>query len=125
MRTILTLICLLTTTTAFAESLSGNQLSIQSALASGRPTLVDFGSSSCTPCKKMAPILDQLKKDYKGRANIIFVDIWENKKIGFTYRVQMIPTQVFFDAKGKEYRRHMGFMDSQSIMEILTKLGVK
>ncbi len=125
MRIFIVLFCLLTTTAAWAELPSGNQFTIQAALASGRPTIVDFGARSCIPCKKMAPILEQLEKEYKGRANVIFVDVWQDNKIGGTYRVQMIPTQIFFDAKGKEAGRHMGFLDRQPIIDTLTKLGVK
>ena len=125
MRLLVALICLLTATSTFAELPSGNQFAIQAALASGRPTIVDFGARSCIPCKKMAPILEQLEKEYKGRANVIFIDVWQDNKIGGTYRVQMIPTQIFFDAKGKEAGRHIGFMDRQPIIDTLTKLGVK
>ena len=112
-------------TSAFAELPSGNQFTIQAALASGRPSLVDFGARSCVPCKKMAPILEQLEKEYRGRANVIFVDVWKNNKIGGNYRVQMIPTQIFFDAKGKEAGRHIGFMDRGPIIDTFKKLGVK
>jgi thioredoxin 1 len=125
MRLLVALICLLTATSAFAELPSGNQFTIQAALASGRPTIVDFGARSCIPCKKMAPILEQLEKEYRGRANVIFVDVWQDNKIGGQYRVQMIPTQIFFDAKGKESGRHIGFLDRQPIIDTFTKLGVK
>ena len=125
MRLLVALICLLTPTYAFAELPSGNEAAIQAALASGRPTLVDFGARSCIPCKKMAPILEQLEKEYRGRANVIFVDVWKDNKIGGQYRVQMIPTQIFFDAKGKESGRHIGFMDRQPIIDTFTKLNVK
>ncbi len=126
MRILLTLCCLLLlATSAFAELPSGNQFTIQAALASGRPTLVDFGARSCIPCKKMAPILEQLEKEYWGRANVIFIDVWKDNKIAVPYRVQMIPTQIFFDAKGKEAGRHIGFMDRQPIIDTFTKLGVK
>jgi len=125
MRILFVICCLLLTSSAFAELPSGNQFTIQAALASGRPTLVDFGARSCIPCKKMAPILEQLEKEYKGRANVIFVDVWQDNKIGGQYRVQMIPTQIFFDAKGKEAGRHIGFMDRQPIIDTFTKLDVK
>lgn len=125
MRIIMTLFCLLLASNAFAELPSGSQASIQAALVSGRPTLVDFGARSCIPCKKMAPILEQLEKEYKGRANVIFIDVWQDNKIGGSYRVQMIPTQIFFDAKGKEVSRHIGFLDRQPIIDTFQKLGVK
>lgn len=122
---ILILSCLIFSSTAFAELPSGNQFTIQAALASGLPTIVDFGAQSCTPCKKMAPILEQLAKDYKGRANIIFVDVWQDNSMGKRYGVQMIPTQLFFNTAGKASAKHIGFLDRQSIIDILKKLGMK
>ena len=125
MRYLLVVLSLLFATTALAELPSGNETSIRAALASGRPTLVDFGARSCIPCKKMAPILEQLEKEYRGRANVIFVDVWQDNKVARPYRVQMIPTQIFFDAKGKEVSRHVGFMDRGPIVDAFKKLGVK
>ena len=125
MRFITILFSILVASSAFAELPSGNQSTIQAALASGRPTLVDFGARSCIPCKKMAPILEQLEKEYKGRANVIFVDVWKDNKIGGNYRVQMIPTQIFFDATGKEAGRHIGFMDREQIVDTFKKTGLK
>ncbi len=125
MKILASLFCLLIATTAFAELPSGNEASIKAALASGRPTLVDFGARKCVPCKKMAPILEELEKEYRGRANVIFVDVWQDNKAGSSYRVQMIPTQIFFDATGKEISRHIGFMDRQPIIDTFKKLGAK
>ena len=125
MRLLLAFCGLLLASSAWAELPSGNELTIRAALASGRPTLVDFGARSCIPCKKMAPILEQLEKDYQGRANVIFVDVWQDRSIGGRYRVQMIPTQIFYDANGSEAGRHIGFMDRQPIIDTFIKLGVK
>ena len=125
MRLLLILCALLMATNAWAELPSGNESTIRAALASGRPTLVDFGARSCIPCKKMAPILEQLEKEYRGRANVIFVDVWRDRSIGSRYRVQMIPTQIFYDAKGMEAGRHIGFMDRQPIVDTFKKLGVR
>ncbi len=102
-----------------------NEQMIRQALASGKPSIVDFGAGKCIPCKKMKPILDSLRKEYQGRANVVFVDVWEDKEIGDRYRVQMIPTQMFYDASGKEVKRHMGFMDKAEIVQVFKELGVK
>lgn len=104
---------------------SGDESSIRRALSSGRPTLVDFGARSCIPCRKMAPILEGVEKEYRGRANVIFVDVWKDDSTGRRYRVQLIPTQVFFDAKGMEVSRHMGFMDRGEIVSTFRTLGVR
>ena len=50
----------------------------------------------------MAPILDQLKKDFAGRMEVKFVDAWKNQEEAAGYGVRMIPTQIFYAADGKE-----------------------
>ena len=90
---------------------------------SGRVTMIDLGASECIPCKMMAPILEELEKEYAGTADIIYIDIRKNPAEGRNYRIQAIPTQIFFDSGGKEASRHVGFMDKQQIIETLTGLG--
>jgi thioredoxin 1 len=91
----------------------------------GMVTMVDLGAKKCIPCKMMAPILEELEKEYKDRAAIIFIDVWENPKAGGKFGIQVIPTQIFYDAGGKEVLRHQGFMPKDAIVAELTKLGVK
>jgi thioredoxin 1 len=90
----------------------------------GMVTMVDLGAKKCIPCKMMAPILEELEKEYKDRAAIIFIDVWENPKAGGKFGIQVIPTQIFYDAGGKEVLRHQGFMAKDAIVAELTKLGV-
>jgi thioredoxin 1 len=111
-------------TSVYAETRGSDPL-IRQALASGRPTLVDFGAAFCIPCKRMKPILDSLKTEYSGRANVLFVDIKQERDIPGKYKIQIMPTQVFYDAKGKEVKRHMGFMDKPEIIAEFKALGVK
>lgn len=108
-----------------AELSSSNDATIRAALASGKPTVADFGARTCIPCKKMAPILEELNRELKGKANVTFTDVWATPSLAQDYRVQMIPTQIFFDAKGKEVKRHMGFIDKSSILKELKAAGMK
>lgn len=108
-----------------AELSSSNDAAIRAALASGKPTVADFGARTCIPCKKMAPILEELNRELKGKANVTFTDVWATPVLAQDYRVQMIPTQIFFDAKGKEVKRHMGFIDKSSILKELKAAGMK
>jgi thioredoxin 1 len=87
-------------------------------------TMVDLGAHKCIPCKMMAPIIEELKKEYAGRASIIFIDVWEHKEQAKRFGIQAIPTQIFYDKEGKEFSRHVGFMDKKSILDIFDKLGV-
>jgi thioredoxin 1 len=93
--------------------------------ASGKPTLLDLGAGYCSSCKEMKAILGPLEKEYRGRVNVVIVDVNEEPDLARTYRVQMIPTQIFFDAHGKEMKRHIGAMDKGEIVKELKALGVR
>lgn len=108
-----------------AELPSANEAAVRAALSSGRPSVVDFGARSCIPCKKMAPILEELNRTLNGRANVLFNDVWKDEKLASAYRIQMIPTQIFFNAKGVEVKRHMGYMEKSEILKELKTLGMK
>lgn len=123
--TILALFCLAHLSAISADLPSATGSAIQSALNSGKPSVVDFGARSCIPCKKMAPILESLRQELNGKANVLFNDVREDNTQATIYRIQMIPTQIFFNAKGKEVKRHMGFMDKTEILKELKSLGMK
>ena len=78
-------------------------------------TMVDIGSTSCIPCKMMEPVLENLTKEYQGRAAILFVDVKKDMATARKYDIRAIPTQVFFDKSGKEFWRHAGFLDQKTI----------
>ena len=92
--------------------------------AAGLPRLVDLGSTVCTPCKMMAPILEELKKEYAGRLQVEFVDVMANPDAATPYKISLIPTQIFFDASGKERFRHEGFFAKEDILAKWKELGV-
>ena len=85
-------------------------------------TMVDLGAKSCIPCKMMMPVMEEVEKNYAGKAAIIFIDVWENPEQSKKYGLRTIPTQIFFGKKGQEIFRHEGFFDKKSISEILDKL---
>jgi thioredoxin 1 len=91
----------------------------------GMVTMVDLGADKCAPCKLMAPILLDLEEEYQGRVAIIFLDVWKDKKPADHFGVRAIPTQIFFDATGKERYRHLGFLSKESIVAQLKKMGIK
>ena len=67
------------------------------------PIIIDFGSDSCIPCQQMAPVLKSANEDYQGKAIIKFVDVWKYTDAANNFPVQVIPTQVFFNADGTPY----------------------
>lgn len=105
------------------QSASGNA-AVKSP-APGEVLMLDLGSDECKPCIMMAPILEELKEAYAGRARIMFIDVWKNRDEAKKYGIRAIPTQIFFNAKGEEVARHTGFMDKESIVRQLTRMGVE
>ena len=89
------------------------------------PALIDLGRRTCIPCKMMAPILDELKRDYAGILNVEFVDVDENRDAAKKYGILGIPTQIFFDVTGKELARHLGYISKEQILAEFKRLGVE
>ena len=90
----------------------------------GLPRLVDLGRGTCIPCKMMAPILEELRREYDGRAVVEVIDLRENREAAGEYGIRLIPTQIFFDAAGKEVWRHEGFLAKADIVAKFTEMGV-
>jgi len=120
-----TVLLVLTAAVAGAELPSASDAEVTRALASGRPTLVDLGSGSCASCKQMAPILEELAATWRGQANVLFIDVREDEAAGKRFAIRLIPTQIFFDARGKEVSRHIGFMDRNGLVKGLQAAGLK
>jgi len=91
----------------------------------GMVTMIDLGATECVPCKMMAPIMEKMVKKYQDKATIVFIDVWRNRDQVSRFGIRAIPTQIFYDATGREVSRHVGFMSEAAIVEQLTKMGVK
>lgn len=89
------------------------------------PKLLDFRAGKCIPCKKMAPILQELSEEYKGRVVIKIMEVYQERELTRIDRIRLIPTQIFFDVKNQEVSRHVGFMDKEQIKKIFEKMGAK
>lgn len=112
-----------------AEQSAGvtTQIEVKTAQSQGKalPRLVDLGAGKCIPCKMMKPILDDLKANYAETFKTEFIDVWENKEAATPYNINLIPTQIFFSADGKELFRHEGFFSKEDILSKWKELGVK
>lgn len=108
----------------YARSLRSQPAQDTPASAANLPRLVDLGAGKCVPCKAMAPILDELRREYTGRFEVVFIDVWENPDAAAPYEINLIPTQIFFDAAGNELWRHEGFLAKADILSKWAELGV-
>src|ERR1035437_5407277 len=90
-------------------------------------TFIELGSVNCIPCRQMQPVMKSIEKKYGRQVKVIFYDVWkpEQKDYVKKYRIQLIPTQVFLDANGKEFFRHEGFYPEKEIDKLLQSKGIK
>ena len=89
------------------------------------PRLVDLGAGKCIQCKMMVPVLDELKRTYEGKLDVVFIDVWEKEEEAKKYAINIIPTQIFFDAEGRERFRHEGFFSKEDILAKWKEFGVE
>jgi len=90
------------------------------------PRMLEFGSTTCVPCKMMEPVLESLREKYPESLSVEFynVEMEANKKIGGSFKITMIPTQIFLNAEGKEVFRHEGFFPEEDILKKWQELGI-
>ncbi len=124
------------------------ELNLEQLKSYGLPIMIDFGADSCAPCKAMAPVLEKLNKELRGKAIIVFVDVWKYQELSVGYPLRVIPTQVFFDKDGKPFKpsdpegmqmnmysmkdtnehvftTHEGGMTEEMILDVFREMGVK
>lgn len=87
-------------------------------LQSPVPVLVDFWAPWCTPCKMIAPTVDELATEYKGRLRVVKVNTDENQPMLPRYGIQGIPALLVF-SQGKEIDRIVGYASKDHLKKRL------
>jgi thioredoxin 1 len=90
-------------------------------LKADEPVLVDFWAPWCGPCRMIAPILDELAKEYDGKVKICKLNVDENPAMASYYRITSIPCLKFFK-QGKVVDEIIGMSPKEVIAERLDKL---
>lgn len=88
------------------------------------PTLIEIGKGTCTPCKIMKPILEDLKKEYAGVLNVVIIDVRDNPDAMKKYKIRAFPFQIFLDASGKEVKRNYGMPTKEQILDMFKSVGI-
>ena len=87
-------------------------------LESEQPVLVDFFATWCGPCKRVAPVVDEIASEVAGKAYVYKVDIDQSPDIAAQYRVNSVPTLISFE-HGQIKNKTVGAVPKQQIMQLL------
>lgn len=90
-------------------------------LKSTIPVLVDFWATWCGPCQMAGPVIDELAKDYEGKALVGKVNVDENPQTAVKYDVMSIPTVIVFN-NGQEFKREVGFTGKEGYKKLLEEV---
>jgi len=87
-------------------------------------TLLEFGSTGCTVCKQMEPVLEEMGKLENPKVNVVFMNIMhpENLVMMKYFGISAVPMQILLDKTGKEFFRHYGFISFEKLnQELISK----
>ena len=90
-------------------------------LKSNIPVMVDFTAAWCPPCKMVAPIVEELAREYKGRLKVAKIDVDTETQIATELGIMNIPAFIFFK-NGKEYKRIVGANPKDVFEKVIKEL---
>lgn len=93
--------------------------------ATAKIKFLEIGSDKCIPCKQMKVVTENIVKKYGDELAFQYIDIYENKDVADDYKIQLIPTQIFYNPKGVEIFRHVGYFPEEKIDSLLQANGLK
>jgi len=84
------------------------------------PCVIDFYADWCGPCKRVAPIMDEMAKKYNGKVKIYKINVDKERKLAAVFRIQSIPAVLFSPAKGKPMMQ-VGLLPNDTYVKIINE----
>ncbi|KYF79031.1 thioredoxin [Sorangium sp. So ce119] len=87
-------------------------------LETDTPVLVDFSASWCAPCKRLAPIVDEIAEETAGQVKVVKLDVDESPAAAKRFEIRGLPTVVAFQ-NGEPVKRHIGLTNKKTLLALL------
>jgi thioredoxin 1 len=88
------------------------------------PCLLDFWMEGCVPCRRTLPVVETVRRQHAGKLRVECVDIGQHPEMGKLFRIDTVPTLIFFDVAGKEVHRHQGALKQEEMSALLNRLNL-
>lgn len=89
-----------------------------------KPCIIDFYATWCGPCKRLAPILEEISKEYQGKIYVYKIDIDKEKELAKTWGIRSVPT-MFFCPMESEPQMAKGLLPKKTIIEAIETILLK
>ena len=90
--------------------------------AIAQPSVFDFNATWCGPCRRLAPILEELAAEYEGRVNFYSIDVDNNRELAQKLQIQSIPYVLFFNIKGDDPEELIGLASIEEVKVYIEKI---
>ena len=90
-------------------------------IGTDKPVMIDFGATWCGPCKALAPRIEEIEKEYEGRAVVGTADVDECSDLAAQFRIRNVPTVLFFKG-GQPVDKSVGLVAKETLTEKLNAL---
>ncbi|MRJ11036.1 thioredoxin [Ornithobacterium rhinotracheale] len=98
-----------------------NDKNINEVLSSDKPVMVDFWAEWCGPCRMIAPIVDEISREFEGKAVVGKVNVDNNPDTAAQYGIRNIPTILFFKG-GQVVDKVVGVVPKEQLIQKLQSL---
>ncbi len=107
---------------SFKEKVFNFETNKEWKFAGNRPAILDFYADWCGPCKTLAPIFEELSKEYEGEIDFYKVDTEKEQELAAMFGIRSIPTIMFMNTDGKEPQVVQGALPKPQLKEVIEQV---
>jgi len=109
------------TAETFKQKVFNYEINQEWKFEGNKPCIIDFYADWCGPCKMVAPVLEELSKEYEGKIDVYKIDTEQEQELAGTFGIQSIPSILFVPMEGQP-QMTMGAMPKQSFVQVINEV---